>query len=81
MAFKQEWQMERRTELTKEEKRRKVLDIKLRKEDLGKKVGDEGQKKWSHIKWADKVRKAVKAAGDVNRCLIPKVMDNLPRLI
>jgi hypothetical protein len=81
MAFKREWPMEKRTELTKEEKRRKVLDIKLRKEDLGKKVGEEGRKRWSHIEWADKVRKAAKAAGDVNGFLIPQAIDDLPRLI
>ncbi|KAF8232417.1 hypothetical protein L208DRAFT_1377635 [Tricholoma matsutake] len=69
-AFKKERPMEKKLELTREEKLWKLLDIKLKKEDLGEKVGEEGKKRWSHVKWADKVRKVART-----------VLDNLPKLI
>jgi hypothetical protein len=80
-AFKKEWPMEKRLELTRDERRRKLLDIKLKKEDLREKVGEEGKKRWSHVEWADKVKRAAKAAGDTQGFLIPQALDNLPKLI
>ncbi|KAF8231213.1 hypothetical protein L208DRAFT_1378222 [Tricholoma matsutake] len=80
-AFKKEWPIEKKLELTREEKLWKLLDIKLKKEDLGEKVGEEGKKRWSHVEWVDKVRKAARTVGDTQGFLIPQVLDSLPKLI
>jgi hypothetical protein len=77
--FNRKWPATAKVEPTKAELQQKLLEVKLKDEDVGVKVGDdEDDQVWSHVDWAQRVRELAEDIGDSQGLLISIVRGNLP---
>jgi hypothetical protein len=77
--FNRKWPAVAKVEPTKAELQQKLLEIKLKDEEVGLKVGDdEDDQVWSHVDWAQRVRELAEDVGDTQGLLISIVRNNLP---
>jgi hypothetical protein len=77
--FDRKWPAVAKVEPTKAELQQRLLEVKLKDEDIGLKVGDdEDDQVWSHVDWAQRVRELAEDVGDTQGLLISIVRNNLP---
>ena len=77
--FNIKWPAVAKVEPTKAELQQKLLEVRLKDEDVGTKVGDdEDDQIWSHVDWAQRVRELADDIGDTQGLLISIVRNNLP---
>jgi hypothetical protein len=76
--FNIKWPAVAKVKPTKAELQQKLLEVKLKDEDVGIKVGDnEDNQVWSHVDWAQRVRELAEDIGDAHGLLISIVRNNL----
>ena len=77
--FNTKWPAIAKIEPTKAELQQRLMEVKLKDEDMGLKVGeDEDDQVWSHVDWAQKVQELAEDVGDTQGLLISIVRNNLP---
>ena len=77
--FNTKWPAVTKVEPTKAELQQRLLEVKLKDEDVGSKVGDdEDDQIWSHVDWAQRVRELAEDVGDTQGLLISIIRNNLP---
>ncbi|KAG6904227.1 hypothetical protein DXG01_011610, partial [Tephrocybe rancida] len=77
MAFNERWPQVRAATKTKGEKQEELEKARIGEADLGKKIKVNGVETWTHVAWADRVQRLVRAIPDDGSLLVKAARDNM----